>query len=154
MSEDLNLTISIEPHLHSILEPLKDILPAELAQKLYTELTGNEIHYSLLSTVSKWTRSEHGMQALQSRGLDFQSFSMISLLAGAKTSPTSKLPPYTPPESSEAAAKRHLNEKKAITAVLNALISIGGSGAAAWCAAGSAGWHEEWVEFTFSCKYI
>ena len=145
MDENSLLTVSIEPHLRELLTPLSATLPTELSSKLSAELLGNEIHYSLLSEVSRWSRSSSGEVALRSAGLDSHSYSMVTLLAGAKSSPSSNLPAFTPPESQEDIAKRQLSDRKAITAIVNSLLSIGGSGVAAWWAAGSAGWGEEWV---------
>ncbi|KAF7356870.1 hypothetical protein MVEN_01022800 [Mycena venus] len=69
---------------------------------------------------------------------------MVALLAGSVTSPERKFPPYVPPKSPEEAAALKMAERKAITYLLNALLSIVGSGFAAWWAAGKTGWKNEW----------
>jgi hypothetical protein len=70
---------------------------------------------------------------------------MIALLAGSVTSPERKFPAYTPDKSPEEAAALKKAERQAITSLLNALLSIVGSGFAAWWAAGKTGWKNEWV---------
>jgi len=66
---------------------------------------------------------------------------MIALLAGTTTSPERKFPAYIPPDP-HADQKREYQDRKAVTALLNALLSIIGSGAATWWAA--EGWRPEW----------
>jgi hypothetical protein len=81
---------------------------------------------------------------------------MVALLAGSVTSPERKFPLYVPDKSPEEAAALKAAERKAITSLLNALLSVIGSGFAAWWAAGKTGWKYEWVcsiEFeAFSCS--
>lgn len=144
-SADSNLTVSLEPHLSQVLNPLPEILPPELGSRLSSELLRPEIHYALLSDISKWSRSEAGRAALMHHNLQASSYSMISLLAGSVTSPFSRPPPHVRPESARHVAGRELNDKKAITAILNALLSVVGSGAATWWAANQSGWRDEWV---------
>lgn len=75
---------------------------------------------------------------------DPSQYSMISLLAGTITSPSAKLPPQTLLDP-YLEAKRQSSDRKAITALVNAVFSVVGVGAAAWWAAGNIGWKDEWV---------
>lgn len=70
---------------------------------------------------------------------------MVALLAGTRTSPEKSFPhmPVKPEASEE--ARRELNDRRAVTAVLNALLSVIGSGVATWWAADKLGWKQEWV---------
>lgn len=149
MANNSELTVSIEPHLRDILTPILSLLPAELSSKLINDLSYLEVRYDVLLDVSKWARSRSGQYILQDRALDSNAYSMIALLAGSKTSPSSKLPLYKAPESPEQAAARHLNDRRAITSMINALLSVGGSGMATWWVADKAGWHNEWVRSQF-----
>jgi hypothetical protein len=111
------------------------------------------IPYSLLLGISKWTRSEDGKHALEENNppLSPASYSMIALLAGTRTSPDRLFPP--PPKHEPT---RELNDRRAVTAIMNALLSIIGAGAAAWFAAQSVGWRDEWVcifDITISCSF-
>lgn len=144
-SSNADLTVSLEPHLLDVLRRVHPIVPGTLQERLSSELPRSEIHYVLLSDVSKWSRSDAGLEALKAKDIDPASYSMISLLAGTVTSPSKKLPPYVPPASAEDIALRNWNDKKAIAAVLNGLLSVGCSGGAAWWAADRSGWRDEWV---------
>lgn len=76
---------------------------------------------------------------------------MIALLAGTRTSPERKFPAGSPVTRLDGRAlsiedvKRNLDDRRAVTAVLNALLSILGSGAATWWAAERLAWKDEWV---------
>lgn len=70
---------------------------------------------------------------------------MIALLAGSTTSPERKFADYVPPKDPEVVQTEKMKERKTITALLNALLSIVGSGLAAWWAADKTGWKNEWV---------
>ena len=72
-------------------------------------------------------------------------YSMVSLLAGTTSSPEGKFGTYIPPKEPEQIEAERANERKSITALLNALLSIGGVGFAAWWAADKTGWRNEWV---------
>lgn len=144
-----DITVSLEDHLRVTLEPLLPILPLELSTVLSAELDGTEIHYSLLSKISRWARTDEGAIVLQGKGLHPGSFLMVALLAGTTTAPSSK-PPLPPVRNSaEARAKKEFNDRKALTAVVNGLLSIGCSGGAAWWAADKSGWRDEWVCLNF-----
>ncbi|KAJ7493436.1 hypothetical protein B0H11DRAFT_963198 [Mycena galericulata] len=141
------LNISLETHLIEVLTPLQPILPPELTSQLIpyiVEPAPPTVPYPLLQSISQWTRTPEGLAALQSASLEPQSYSMIALLAGSVTSPERKFPAYTPEKSPEEAEALKKAERQAITYLLNALLSIIGSGYAAWWAAGMTGWKNEW----------
>lgn len=144
-STEISVTLSLEEHLRDSLKPLLPILPPELLDQLISELDGSEIHYSLLSKISRWARSDEGCAGLQKSGLSPGSYMMVSLLAGTKTAPSSKPPSRSIRDTAETQAKREFNDRKALTAVVNGLLSIGCSGGAAWWAADKSGWRDEWV---------
>lgn len=85
---------------------------------------------------------------------------MIALLAGSTTSPERRFPAHVLAKDSEEAGKQRHRERKEITTLLNALLSVGGSGAATWWAAEKAGWKNEWVSLTrpvlfcLKCNYL
>ncbi|KAJ3489661.1 hypothetical protein NLI96_g1977 [Meripilus lineatus] len=159
-----DLNVSLEPHLVRDLVPLLSLLPDELASELNSALKdriphGGEpspddprqetslISYRLLYSISVWARSPHGATALSSHipVLDTNQYTMIALLAGTKTSPERKFPTTnTWSRDHEAEAKRELSDRRAVVAVLNALLSILGSGAATWWAAEKLQWRDEW----------
>lgn len=139
-----DLTVSLEPHLVDALTPLLSLLPTALSGQLSQELNKTEIHYGLVAEISRWCRSDEGAAALKVRNMHPTSYSTISLLAGTTTSPSSRLPPHDPPESPERKSRREWNDRKALTAVFNGLLSVGCSGGAAWWAADKSGWRDEW----------
>ena len=144
------LSISLEDHLVDTLRPLHSQLPDHLAQELTPYLSTSPppaIPYSLLFSISRWTRSDSGLEALhtQTPPLNPQSYSMVSLLAGAATSPERFFGSYTPPKDPAEVQAEKKRERKAITALLNALLSIVGSAFATWWAAEMLGWRNEWV---------
>ncbi|PFH51919.1 hypothetical protein AMATHDRAFT_116241, partial [Amanita thiersii Skay4041] len=141
--------ISLEAHLAETLRPLPSLLPNDLADKLTPYLVDplpNLIPYSLLYAISRWARSNEGHDALRAQcpELDPQSYSMVSLLAGTTTSPDRFLGEYIPPKDPAVIQAENNREKKAITALINALLSIGGSAVATWYAAEKTGWRNEW----------
>ena len=140
-------TVSLPAHLRSTLEPLIGLLPKDLHERLSSSFLDprSEIPHSLLLSISKWARTEEGRSQLRARALNLSHYSMISLLAGTITSPSSKFPPYIPQADPLENARRAVNDRKAITAILNALVSIGGAGYAGWWASGRTGWRDEWV---------
>lgn len=148
-SSNDKLNISLEEHLVDTLRTLQPLLPKDLAEKMVPYLSPSPpsvIPYSLLSSLSRWTRSEAGQDVLRAHvpRLDPHSYSMVSLLAGTMTSPDRFLGKYVPPKDpAEMEADRN-RERKAITALLNALLSIVGSAAAAYWAAERTGWRIEW----------
>lgn len=144
------LNISLEPHLIGVLVPLPPLLPAELATKLTPFLSDPRpptVPYTFLQNVSQWSRSAAGSAALQAHSpqLDQNDYTMVALLAGTTTSPERIFPQYTPPKEPAELERQKQEEKKAITTLMNALLSIGGTGFAAWWAAGRTGWKNEWV---------
>ena len=151
------LNISLEPHLAETLQPLLPLLPHEIASNLESALAqaardGKHgvalIPYQLLHTISAWSRSSAGVTALSSHipPLDLHSYSMVSLLAGTRTSPERKFPhTHSGQKDHEAEAKREINDRRAVVAVINAMLSILGSGAAVWWAAERLSWRDEWV---------
>lgn len=131
MPSDMN--ISLEQHLRDTLSTLAPVLPANIT----LDLTAPTVPYSELQEISKWSRTEEGQKA--AKGVDC---SMIALLAGSTTSPERR---FAPVEKRVDDSKRELNDRKAVVAVVNSLLSIGGSGMASWWAAGVIGWRDEWV---------
>ena len=80
-------------------------------------------------------------------------YSMISLLAGTTSSPEGKFGVYVPPKGPEQIEAERLDQRKSITTLINALLSIGGVAFAAWWAADKTGWKNEWVQFTITSQY-
>ncbi|KAK7031395.1 hypothetical protein R3P38DRAFT_3352642 [Favolaschia claudopus] len=141
------LNISLEPHLRENLISLPPLLPSDLAEELKSYLSEPApptVPYSLLQSISQWSRTPAGQAALESASLELQSYSMVALLAGTVSSPERKFPLYVPEKSPEEVQALRVAERKAITALLNSLLSILGSGFAAWWAAGQTGWKREW----------
>ena len=149
----LELNVSLEEHLSEALIPLKSLLPAELAAQLNLyvgDTPSRTIPHALLASVSSWSRSQAGREALQAHRppLRPQDYSMIALLAGTITSPERKFPAVVPQSMlAEEEGKRRVADRKAIVAVLNALLSIAGSGVATWLVAER--WRHEWVHLLF-----
>jgi hypothetical protein len=148
MSVDLD--VSLEPRLLHILHPLPQIVSEELSEKLrlyVNESPPSTIPYSVLQAVSQWSRTATGIAALNSHSpsLDPLAFSMISLLAGTTTSPEGKFGEYVPPKEPEHLEAEKTKERKTITALINALLSIGGAAFATWWAADKMGWRNEYV---------
>ncbi|PCH38786.1 hypothetical protein WOLCODRAFT_136437 [Wolfiporia cocos MD-104 SS10] len=152
-TQDLN--VSLEAHLTDTLRPLLNLVPAPLSTQLNATLSGHDdeqssslklIPYSLLSSVSAWARSAEGMAALASHEppLHVSDYTMIALLAGTRTSPERNFPDAPVRRTPEEEAQKSASDRRAITALLNALLSILGSGGATWWAAGRLAWKEEW----------
>ncbi|KAL5492359.1 hypothetical protein ACEPAI_3806 [Sanghuangporus weigelae] len=140
----LTVTVSLESHLALSLRPLLSVLPPELCSNLAAELDLVEIHYDLLTQISRWARSDAGQARLRAAQLNPRNYdNMVSLLAGTRTSPSSKPPPDMPPDS-ESRVQRERNDRKALVAVMNGLLSIGCAGGAVWWAADRSGWRDEW----------
>lgn len=144
------LNISLEPHLLDALTPIPPLIPASLASKLIPYLSEPRlptIPYLILQSISQWSRTPSGLSSLQSHSppLDPQSYTMIALLAGTTTSPERRFAEYVRKKEPEELEVERKRERKAITALLNALLSIGGSAAATWWAAEKTGWKNEWV---------
>ncbi|KAI0741535.1 hypothetical protein C8Q80DRAFT_1065681, partial [Daedaleopsis nitida] len=164
------LTVSLEDHLLNTLRPLTTLLPEPLAAELTCVLDNASspppsvatnsspstpsdhtspptIPYALLTAISKWARSSAAERALASHEppLRVQDYSMLALLAGTRTSPERKYP-YVPPPSldRQASRRRELGDRRAVSAVVNALLSIAGAGVATWWAADRMAWRNEW----------
>jgi hypothetical protein len=148
-----NLSVSLEPHLIEILQPLVGTIPAPLSAELSPLLSQTAssssptISYALLRSISRWARTEEAARALRSKTppLDPLAYDMIPLLAGARTSPDKKFPQMPHPSSRAEIAARDISDRRAIIAVLNALLSVICTGAATWWAAQRTGWRDEWV---------
>ncbi|KAF7430530.1 hypothetical protein PC9H_006238 [Pleurotus ostreatus] len=156
MSADLN--ISLRPHVVDALRPLRDVLPQDLQTQLHPfliEPTPPTIPYSILSRISQWSRSDSGRSALQHVDRDAADYTMISLLAGATTSPEKNFGPYTPPKEPHIIANEQKLERRAITAIVNGLVSIFATGMAVWWASDRTGFRDEWrVLLSFAAATI
>ncbi|KAH9975923.1 hypothetical protein BGW80DRAFT_1146556, partial [Lactifluus volemus] len=140
-----DLHVSLESHLILTLRPLLDIIPAPLSEKLSQRIdTANPtISYALLQSISRWVRTEEGKSALSSKvpPLDPLHYNMVSLLAGARTSPDKKF--LSSPTRSDGIA-REIGDRRLIIAVLNSLLSVICTGAATWWATQRTSWRDEW----------
>ena len=148
-----DINVSLETHLLNVLNLISPILPQHLADDLAQYLVNPPpliIPYKTLFAISQWTRTADGQKALQAHSMKLHDYSMISLLAGTTSSPERKFGTYIPPKEPEQIGAERVNERKSITALLNALLSIGGVAFAAWWAADKTGWRNEWVRITFS----
>ncbi|KAG8894609.1 hypothetical protein FRB99_001102 [Tulasnella sp. 403] len=142
----MNTIVSLPPHLHESLLALiqHGDLPDDLSEKLKDKIkptfeeSTSEISYDLLRQVSQWAQASDTTAKLKESSLDPTNYSMIALLAGTITSPKSKLP-YKRPLSQEEIAHIKSKERKAISALINGVLSVVGCGVAAWWAAGSVG---------------
>jgi hypothetical protein len=163
---DPSLTVSLEPHLADRLRGLLPVLPKDhdLNQRLSVvncDPLPPSISYTLLSDLSKWTRTPSGTAALEDASLDEHDYGMIALLAGTRTAPEKHFPMPaggwpTPAELRAQDTRRNVSDRQALAHVVNALISIGGAAMAVWYAAGVAGWKNEWVSAVRSepCMYV
>jgi TMEM199 family protein len=142
MTDDLNISLTAD--LYAKLHSLPAQLPPDLLAQLTPFLTDPApptIPCSLLASISKWSRSSLFPDSLESHD-----YTMIALLAGTTTSPKRFFPPYiTKDNMDESERKRAKEDRKAITALLNGLLSIGGAGVATWWVAEGRGWKDEWV---------
>ncbi|KZV72207.1 hypothetical protein PENSPDRAFT_604659 [Peniophora sp. CONT] len=142
------LDVSLEPELLTSLDSILPLIPEDLASRLTSALESSPtpgktrtIPYPLLLDLSKWTRTDSGREALSKKSLRETDYTMISLLAGTRTAPNRRFPLPPKPESD---GRRELNDRRAITTVINSLLSVFGAGWAAWMAAGHVGWRDEW----------
>ncbi|OCH87383.1 hypothetical protein OBBRIDRAFT_796263 [Obba rivulosa] len=154
-----DVNVSLEPHLLETLRPLPPLLPEPLASQLNSVLAipaplqtqgGSDskrlIPYSLLLSISRWSHSPSGQEALETcePPLSPTQYSVVALLAGTLTSPERSFPAPALNNSHEVARSKELGDRRAITALLNALLSIIGSGIATWWAADRLQWRAEW----------
>lgn len=153
MADNERLNVSLEPHLQDALASIHDLTPPKLAEDLAPYLSSERdpttvdvIPYPLLQKISRWSQTLEGTKILQgcSPQLDPQSYTMISLLAGTRTSPEKHFPPYIPSDPLEE-RRRAIDDRKAISAVMNAVLSVVGTGAATWWASDRTGLKLEWV---------
>ncbi|KAG1791661.1 uncharacterized protein HD556DRAFT_632669 [Suillus plorans] len=146
MNRTHELDISLEDHLLEVLNALPTILPDDLAVELSAFITPSStvIPYYILLKISQWSRSPAGLKALQSSSLDPQSYSMVSLLAGTRTSPEKKFPAYVAKDP-ETERRQAANDKKAVSTVVNGVLSVAGTGFATWWASERMGLRLEWV---------
>ena len=143
------LNISLEPHLIDTLRLVLPVVSTDLAPILTPYLSSDPpstIPYAVLRRLSQWARST-GCDTLreQSPPLDPQAYTMVALLAGTTTSPERKFGDFTPARDPADVQAERNKERKTITAILNAILSVLGSGFAAWWAADKTGWKNEWV---------
>ncbi|KAF9453596.1 hypothetical protein P691DRAFT_658222 [Macrolepiota fuliginosa MF-IS2] len=143
------LNVSLEPHLVETLKPLLDLLPTVLSAELgsyVSETPKDIIPYSNLLAISQWSRTSEGQEKLRTYTppLDASAYTMVSLLAGVKTSPERKFGTYAPPPEPEQLAEQQKRERQEITTILNALLSIVGAGFATWWAADRLHWKDQW----------
>ena len=164
---DSELNVSFEPHLVDALRPLVLLLPDDLSSKLMVALAAYDspsssqkpnvpslIPFSLLSGISSWARSSMAASKLSSQNppLDPLGYSMVALLAGTKTSPERKFPDVLR-VSHDAELQRARSDRRAIVALLNALLSVIGSGVATWWATQRLSWENEWVRNAFAFSF-
>jgi TMEM199 family protein len=150
-----DLHVSLELHLVEVLHPLVDIIPApfsaELSQLLETASSSRSttptISYTLLQSISRWTRTEEGQRALKLKDppLDPLKYNMVPLLAGIRTSPNKTFPPLSPAFTLSESTARTIGDRRAIIAVLNSLLSVVCTGVATWWATQRTAWRDEWV---------
>ncbi|KAJ3517745.1 hypothetical protein NLJ89_g322 [Agrocybe chaxingu] len=154
--EDVN--VSLEDHLAGTLKSIYPILPAALAGELAKYVTDPIpplIPYAMLLKISQWSRTTDGERSLKKNSLNPHDFSMVALLAGSTTSPERKFGDYTPPKDPEEVEAERARERKAITALVNSVLSVGCMGLAAWWGTGGTGWKDEWrVLFAFFSAII
>lgn len=151
------IRVSLETHLLQGLIRISPILPHHLASDVAQYLVNPPpvaIPYKTLFAISQWTRTDDGQKALQAHSMSPHDYSMISLLAGTTSSPEGKFGTYIPPKEPEQIEAERAKERKSITALVNALLSIGGVGFAAWWAADKTGWRNEWVRITATIHYF
>lgn len=142
------INVSLEKHLLDSLKVLGYILPEHLCQSLNEYISdphATVIPYDVLSKISAWSRSEEGRRTLKENALDPHSYSIIALLAGTTTSPERKFGTYVPPRDPQVVEAERARERKAITALANGVLSVGGVGVGAYLASDRTGWRNEWV---------
>ncbi|KAG1741088.1 hypothetical protein EDB19DRAFT_1634909 [Suillus lakei] len=153
MNQTHELNVSLEHHLLEVLHALPTIIPDDLAVELSAFLSPSStsvIPYHILLKISRWSRSPAGLKALQNSSLDPQSYSMVSLLAGTRTSPEKKFPAYVANDP-ETERRRAANDKKAVSTVVNGVLSVAGTGFATWWASERTGLRLEWRALFATC---
>ena len=154
-SQKDELNVSLEHHLLEALSPLPNLLPDDLAAELSTYISppSSVIPYSMLLKISRWSRSPAGLEALERSSSDPQSYAMVSLLAGTRTSPEKKFPAYVAKDP-EVESRRVANERKAVSTVVNGVLSVAGTGFATWRASEHTGLQLEWVWRSFRSVFF
>ncbi|KAL4063179.1 hypothetical protein J3A83DRAFT_4298073 [Scleroderma citrinum] len=161
MANGEQLNVSLEPHLQDALASIHKLTPTGLSEDLAPYLSAERdttddrvIPYAILQKVSRWAQTLEGITALQecSPQLDPRSFTMTSLLVGTRTSPEKRFPPYVPRDPLEE-RRRAIDDRKAISAVVNAVVSVIGTGAATWWVSDRTGLKLEWVSAMFLSWY-
>lgn len=132
-SASVSSTVSLPQHLREPLQAAQPHLPPELASTVDEHLKGDSIPHAVLHDVSRWAR-EHAKSA----GLDPNDYTMLALLAGTRTTPNANFVDTSP-------QKARKSDRRAITALVNAVFSVAGAGTAGWWAARSSGWKNELV---------
>ncbi|KAI0629172.1 hypothetical protein C8Q77DRAFT_1066354 [Trametes polyzona] len=167
----LAVSVSLEDHLVDALRPLLPLLPNPIAAQLGSILASpppvcsidsqaqateplaappvKTIPHGLLASISKWSRTPESAHALARHNppLRARDYDMVALLAGTRTCPDRKFPAVPAPGTTadwQATQRRELDDRRAVTAVLNALLTIGGSAVAAFYASGRLAWKNEW----------
>ncbi|KAI9461488.1 hypothetical protein HD554DRAFT_2206739 [Boletus coccyginus] len=161
MADKLN--VSLEPHLREALAALLLILPAETSQQLASRLSsetkatvlGQLIPYELILSISRWCQTTDGKAALQtcSPPLDSQSYTMVSLLAGTRTSPEKHFPPYTAKDPEED-QRLQTRDRKATATLVNAVLSVVATGVATWWASEYTRMQLEWRALSAVCAAL
>ena len=133
-------TVSLPQHLRDPLDAVLAVLPSELAADLAPCLapTSNAVPSRVLQHIARWARSADGLAALTAAQLDPFDYSTIALFAGTRTTPNASF--VTEHKKSESRFDR-----KAVTALANAVFSIVGASFAGWWAAANAGWGPQWA---------
>ncbi|KZV96369.1 hypothetical protein EXIGLDRAFT_833615 [Exidia glandulosa HHB12029] len=123
--------VSLPDHLREPLQAVVSHLSPTLADTVNGHLKGDSIPHSVLLDVSRWAR-EHAEAA----GLDPHDYTMLALLAGTRTTPNANFVTTEPRKATK-------SDRRAVTALVNAVFSVAGAGTAGWWAARSSGWTNE-----------
>ena len=147
MGIEQEINVSLEDHLLGCLTLILPVLPEDIGQSLekYVLKAPPYIPYSILTTISKWSRTDEGRAALEAKNLDAVSYTTVALLAGTLTSPERKFGNYVPPKDADEIAFERARERKAITALANSVLSVVGVGVGAFWASERTEWRNEWV---------
>jgi len=142
------INVSLEEHLQDTLKAVQSILPDELEQTVkgyISEPSTPHIPYSILLKISQWARTDEGRENLEKTNVGANACSIVSLLAGTVTSPERKFGEYVPPKEPEELEADRRRERRAITALANGVLSVGGIGVGAYWVSDKMGWKNEWV---------
>lgn len=78
---------------------------------------------------------------------DQRDYDRLNLSAGTMTNPSTRLPPPEPKPEPWETARDEKNTRRAIAALVNAVFSMLGIGAAVWWGSKTTGWTDEVVSF-------